>query len=110
LLAHPNRLTARADFQRVTKSSIRSSTKALVGYLLPEPSITEPKVGFIVPRAIGGSVTRHRVTRQLRHATREAIGHLPKSSLVVVRATNRDQDANVEIPALFDSLSKKAAK
>ena len=82
----------------------------MVGYLLSEPSLTEPKVGFIVPRAIGGSVTRHRVTRQLRHAARDAIGQLPKSSLVVVRATKREQDASAEIPELFDSLSKKAAR
>ncbi|MEY3400288.1 MAG: hypothetical protein RLZZ486_756, partial [Actinomycetota bacterium] len=32
---------------------------------------------------------------------------LPKSSLVVVRANKRDQNAEVEIPELFNSLSKK---
>ena len=110
LLAQSNRLTSRDDFLRVTKSPIRSSTKALVGYLLTDNTITAPKVGFIVPRAVGGSVTRHKVTRQLRHASRAALNHLPPSSLVVVRAIKKDQNANTEIPALFDSLTKKAAR
>ena len=109
-MAHLNRLTSHEDFERVTRSSIRSSTKALVGYLLPEPELDQPKVGFIVSRAIGGSVTRHRVTRQLRHATRESLTRLPKSALVVIRATKKEQNAKREIPELFDSLSKKAAQ
>ena len=108
MLAHTNRLTSREDFQRVTKSKIRSHTKTLTGYLLTEKDINEPKVGFIVSGSIGGSVQRHKVTRQLRHASREAIHILPKSSLVVVRANKREQDANTEIPELFTSLSKKA--
>jgi ribonuclease P protein component len=107
VLAQSNRLTSREDFQRVTKSKIRSHTKTLTGYLLTEKDLTEPKIGFIVSGNIGGSVRRHRVARQLRHASRQSIHILPKSSLVVVRANKRDQDAGVEIPELFSSLSKK---
>lgn len=110
MLAQLNRLTSHEDFTRATKSTIKSSTRSLVGYLLPEPGLTEPKVGFIVSRAIGGSVTRHRVTRQLRHATRESIGVLPKSSLVVIRALRKEQDPKREIPELLNSLAKKATK
>lgn len=110
MLAQLNRLTSRDDFMRVTKSKIRSSTNSLVGYLMTDQSVVEPKVGFIVPRAIGGSVVRHRVTRQLRHATRDHLNQLPKSSLVVVRAIKKSEDAKSEIPALFDLLSKKSAK
>lgn len=95
---------------RVTKSPIRSSTAALVGYLLTEPALQAPKVGFIVPRSIGGSVVRHRVTRQLRHATRSSITQLPKDALVVVRAIKRESNSGAQIPALFAALSKKALK
>jgi len=109
VLAPINRLTSREDFQRVTKSKIRSHTKTLTGYLLSEPQLTEPKVGFIVAGNVGGSVQRHRVARQLRHASRSSIHMLPKSSLVVVRANKRDQDAEREIPELFSSLSKKVS-
>jgi ribonuclease P protein component len=109
VLAQSNRLTSREDFQRVTKSKIRSHTKTLTGYLVTETETTGPKIGFIVAGNIGGSVRRHRVARQLRHASRQALHILPKSSLVVVRANKRDQDASVEIPELFNSLSKKAS-
>jgi ribonuclease P protein component len=109
VLAPINRLTSREDFQRVTKSKIRSHTKTLTGYLLTEPELTEPKIGFIVAGNVGSSVSRHRVARQLRHATRNSINILPKSSLVVVRANKRDQDASTEIPELFTSLSKKVS-
>ena len=109
MLAPLNRLTSREDFQRVTKSKIRSHTKTLTGYLLTESDLLEPKIGFIVAGNIGGSVKRHRVARQLRHASRQSIHILPKSSMVVVRANKRDQDVEVEIPELFSSLSKKAS-
>jgi len=109
VLAPINRLTSREDFQRVTKSRTRSHTKTLTGYLLSEPNLSEPKIGFIVAGNVGSSVNRHRVARQLRHATRNSIHILPKSSLVVVRANKRDQNAEVEIPELFTSLSKKAS-
>lgn len=109
MLAQLNRLTSREDFQRVTKSKIKSHTKTLTGYLITEAELTEPRIGFIVARNIGGSVRRHRLTRQLRHASRQAIHILPKCSLVVVRANKREQDAGVEIPELFNSLSKKVS-
>lgn len=109
-MAHPNRLTTHEDFQRVTKSTIKASTKALVGYLLADDSITTPKVGFIVPRSVGGSVVRHRVTRQLRHASRDSLNLLPNSSMVVIRAVKSNQDAKREIPELFKNLTRKSEK
>jgi ribonuclease P protein component len=109
VLAPINRLTSREDFQRVTKSKTRAHTKTLTGYLLSEPELVEPKIGFIVAGNIGSSVSRHRVARQLRHASRKSIHILPKSALVVVRANKRDQNADVEIPELFTSLSKRVS-
>ena len=109
MLAQSNRLTSREDFQRVTKSKIRCHTKTLTGYLVTETETKRQKIGYIVAGNIGGSVRRHRVARQLRHASRQALHILPKSSLVVVRANKRDQDAGVEIPELFNSLSKKVS-
>jgi ribonuclease P protein component len=43
-------------------------------------------VGLIVPRTVGGAVTRNRVKRRLRAALRAGIGRLDAGSLVVVRA------------------------
>jgi len=110
VLAANNRLTSRDQFARVTRSSIRSTTPTLVGYLAIEPNLSTPKIGFVVSRVVGGSVERHRVQRQLRHASRAAMHSLPQSSMVVVRATKKETDAHGEIPQLFSALSKKAER
>jgi len=67
-----------------------------VHYLAPpEPAeqtassgpVTVPaQVGFVVGRAVGGSVQRHRVVRQLRHLVRDRLDRLPAGSRLVVRA------------------------
>jgi ribonuclease P protein component len=44
------------------------------------------RVGFVVSKAVGNSVCRHRVTRQLRHLVRDRIGTLPPDYALVVRA------------------------
>jgi ribonuclease P protein component len=44
------------------------------------------RVGFVVGKAVGGSVVRHRVQRRLRHLMRTRLGSLPAGALVVVRA------------------------
>ncbi len=45
-----------------------------------------PRAGFVVGRAVGNSVVRHRVTRQLRAAVRAALPRLPATADLVVRA------------------------
>lgn len=45
-----------------------------------------PRVGFVVSRAVGNSVVRHRVQRRLRHLCRARLVVLPAGSAVVVRA------------------------
>lgn len=42
--------------------------------------------GFVVSRAIGGSVVRHRVLRKLRHLVSPRLEQLPPGSRLVVRA------------------------
>ena len=105
MLASDNRLTSSADFKKTTQSGARVSTKTLAGYALTEPELNAPKIGFIVSRAIGGSVARHRVTRQLRHLSRENITLLPHNSFVVVRALRQSPDYSSETKTLFEKLS-----
>jgi len=45
-----------------------------------------PRAGFVVSKAVGGSVQRHRVTRRLRHLVRPLLADLPPGARVVVRA------------------------
>jgi ribonuclease P protein component len=44
------------------------------------------RVGFVVSKAVGNSVVRHRVSRRLRHLMADRIGTLPTSYTLVVRA------------------------
>ncbi|MCW2635165.1 MAG: rnpA [Blastococcus sp.] len=44
------------------------------------------RAGFVVGKAVGNSVVRHRVTRRLRAAVREELHRLPPSADLVVRA------------------------
>lgn len=44
------------------------------------------RVGFVVSKAVGNSVVRHRVTRRLRHLVRDRLGTLPSGCTLVVRA------------------------
>jgi ribonuclease P protein component len=61
----------------------------------PEPDVdstptweqsSPTQVGFVVSKAVGNAVVRHRVTRQLRHLMRDRLPLLPAGTLVVVRA------------------------
>jgi ribonuclease P protein component len=44
------------------------------------------RAGFVVGKAVGNSVVRHRVTRQLRALVRSELDRLPPASDLVVRA------------------------
>ena len=44
------------------------------------------RAGFVVGKAVGNSVVRHRVTRRLRAVVREELHRLPATADLVVRA------------------------
>ena len=52
----------------------------------PDPVDLAPRAGFVVSRAVGGSVVRHRVARRLRHLVRPHLIDLPPGARLVVRA------------------------
>jgi ribonuclease P protein component len=51
------------------------------------------RAGFVVGKAVGNSVVRHRVTRQLRAAVRAELHRLPPTADLVVRARPEAADA-----------------
>ncbi len=61
-----------------------------------------PRAGFVVGKAVGNSVVRHRVTRRLRAVVRDELDRLPPSSDLVVRA--RPEAATADTPALRRDL------
>jgi ribonuclease P protein component len=90
VLPAPARLRRREDFTLAVRRGARAGRGTLVVHYLPaEPgAATAPvaRVGFVVGRAVGGSVVRHRTVRRLRHLVRDRLRELPAASVFVVRA------------------------
>ncbi|MET7990509.1 ribonuclease P protein component [Amycolatopsis sp. NPDC005232] len=84
------RLRRSEDFRVVLRRGSRAGRRRLVVHALTtDPSAAAPdaaRAGFVVSKAVGNSVVRHRVTRQLRHLVSARLGTLPPGSSLVVRA------------------------
>jgi ribonuclease P protein component len=84
------RMRRKAEFDQTVRRGSRAGRPLLSGHLLARPGNAEPaRVGFVVSRAVGPSVVRNRVRRQLRHLARGYLGSLPGGSLLVLRAHPR---------------------
>jgi ribonuclease P protein component len=80
------RIRSAEDFRVVVRAGSRAASRTLVVHaLVCEPSVPA-RAGFVVGRSVGGSVVRHRVTRQLRHLMAARLLDLPAGTGVVVRA------------------------
>ncbi len=86
MLPAGSRLTHRDDFGTAVKRGRRSGRSRLVVHLYAASGTGPPKAGFVVSKAVGGSVVRHRVARRLRHLVAPRLHTLPPGALLVVRA------------------------
>lgn len=88
MLPAAHRMRSSVDFTTTVRQGRRSRRGAVVVHhrACGAPAAGPALVGFVVGRAVGGSVTRHRVSRQLRHVTRPLVPLLPDGSRTVVRA------------------------
>ena len=67
------------------------------------------RVGFVVSRAVGNAVIRHRVQRRLRHLCREHLSVLPDGCCLVVRALPPAADASyAELGADLERCLRRA--
>jgi ribonuclease P protein component len=86
------RLRRRPEFTAVVRSGRRVGRPTMVLHYLAErpeaagPAVPGPRAGFVVGRAVGNSVVRHRVTRRLRAAVLDELPRLPAGADLVVRA------------------------
>ena len=87
MLPASHRLTSGDDFRRTVRGGRKAGSRTLVLHLLADGTAVPARAGLVVSRAVGGSVVRNRVKRQLRHLLRDRVGSLPDGSLLVVRAT-----------------------
>jgi ribonuclease P protein component len=86
VLPAANRLTDGDRFRVAVRNGRRAGSATLVVHLAEDQDGTDPRVGFVVSRAVGNAVTRNRVQRRLRHLVREHLSALPGTSLLVIRA------------------------
>jgi ribonuclease P protein component len=94
------RLRRRPEFTTVVRSGRRIGRPTMVLHYLPERgrpdrpatsrgpvvALSGPRAGFVVGKAVGNSVVRHRVTRRLRAAVLRELHRLPAGADLVVRA------------------------
>ena len=113
MLPRNARLTSPLDFARTTKSGVRATSENFVGYLYIQAGEKSPaRAGLIVGKSVGGSVQRHRLSRQLRHAIAPELSALPTGSLFVIRALKGAAPSSVqsEIAAIVKTLTSKVSK
>lgn len=68
-------------------------------------------MGFVVSRAVGGSVVRHTVARRLRHLVRDRLDTLPTGCRLVVRALPGSATASSEqLGADLDAALERAVR
>ena len=88
MLAARNRMRRSDDFRRTMRRGRRVGSPTLVVHRWSDDDSESPaRVGLVVSRAVGTSVTRHTVSRRLRHLLRDRVPTFRPGELVVVRAT-----------------------
>lgn len=106
MLAKPHRVRASQDFSAIMRGGAKAGTSTVVASVLirqttsPHERQNRPaaawRCGFIVSKAVGNAVTRHRTTRRLRHI----VADLLHSGVV---ALPEDGRAEIVIRALAES-------
>ena len=89
MLAQRNRLRKASDFALASKGMRVSGENFLLYVATPsgsEHAGASVKVGLIVGKNVGGSVIRHRVSRQIRHAIAPHLEQFPSGTLLLFRA------------------------
>lgn len=95
MLPAPARLRKSAEFQLVMRRGAKAGRRRLVVHVIAGSphdddvgavDQTGTRAGFVVSKAVGNSVVRHRVSRRLRHLVADRLGTLPDGSSLVVRA------------------------
>ena len=113
MLPKKARLTTSEDFAKATKSGLRLTSSNLVGYLYISPAADNElptKCGLIINKSVGGSVMRHRISRQLRHDLAPIVDTFPTNSLFVVRVLKSAPGYTDELSQLISGLISRSQK
>jgi ribonuclease P protein component len=93
-----NRLSRSRDFDAVYRHGRSVSTRFLTLYWFGRgEEAGDPRLGFAVPKSVGGAVVRNRIKRQLREIVRARLERVPATNdyvLVVRRGLPEAAEAN----------------
>src|SRR5450631_69842 len=96
------------DFSRTTKTGYRVSSNCLTLYFLTHDQLPAiPQIGLIINKSVGGSVTRHRIARQLRHAMAIHLSGLPLHTQVVIRVVKVQDDFRSDLEEAVAQMVKR---
>jgi len=94
----------------VMRRGARAGRRRLVVHVMrpTDPPAAHVRAGFVVSKAVGNSVVRHRVTRRLRHLVAARLGTLPAGTTLVIRALPPAAAASsAELGADLDGAMKR---
>lgn len=99
---------ARAGRRRLVVHAVKPESLPASGSTQPPPASSSVRAGFVVSKAVGNSVVRHRVSRRLRHLVAARLGTLPPGATLVVRALPPAATASsAELGADLDGALKR---
>ncbi len=96
MLPRPQRLHRSVDFDTVVRKGARKGSRTMVVHAHVDTAhsrVGGPRFGLIVSKAVGDSVTRHRVSRRLRHIAAELLADTDPDMKIVIRANRASVDA-----------------
>ena len=65
------------------------------------------KVGLIINKSVGGSVSRHRIARQIRHSMIDHIQSLPNDTHTVIRVLKSSDDYRLELETIMTKVTQR---
>jgi ribonuclease P protein component len=65
------------------------------------------KVGLIINKSVGGSVSRHRIARQIRHLMMHHVQTLPSDTYMVIRVLKKSDDYRLELESIMVKVSQR---
>lgn len=90
-----SRLLRPAEFRRVYQEGVRFSSPYFAAFCLERGSKDGARVGFTLPRAIGGAVVRNRIRRRIREYLRREWRRLAPQWDIVLNPRRAALDASV---------------
>lgn len=110
MLPRAHKLANSADFRRVMRKGVRAGTRTVVVHYFPRTdlAVTGPRFGLVVSKQVGNAVTRHRISRQLRHILSALASSLEPQADIVVRALPASAGASSE--QLLDDVSSATTR